>query len=253
MSTCDGCERLYMQNIKQFYGDNEESLNFLRDHGVLPKHVVCPRCGRNCTFRKDKNTWRCSGSFKFTKSKKRRRCGFSSTENASTFLSKSHLPPWKVILFVNEFLRRGLSLNFLAKNLNISKSTVSEWRQFCCEVTEAWCKNQDPIGGDDVIIEISEIAIFHENKRRGREQIKRWAFAGIERVSKRMFIVPSTVSAEEDRSEETLWPLLRKHVRPGSIIYSSPSRGYQGISFLMVLVADARKLQCPYRNDPANF
>ena len=50
-----------------------------------------------------------------------------------------------------------------------------------------------------------------------------WAFGGIERSSKKCFIVPLV---DKDRSAGTLIPIIKQYVRSGSVIYSDSWRAY---------------------------
>ena len=58
MPHCAGCERNYFKVIAEFFEDSGKSLQFLRDHGVLPTVVQCPTCHRDCTYREEQRIWR---------------------------------------------------------------------------------------------------------------------------------------------------------------------------------------------------
>ena len=73
---CEGCELTEFQAIKNFYEEPEASITFLRNHGVLPTSVTCPKCSKPCTLRSDRPTWQCNGKISVPKTKKRKRCGF---------------------------------------------------------------------------------------------------------------------------------------------------------------------------------
>ena len=60
MSLCSGCSEDYFSCIGQFYKKDQECLEFLRNHGVLPSEVKCVKCGRACVYREDDHEWRCS-------------------------------------------------------------------------------------------------------------------------------------------------------------------------------------------------
>ena len=78
---CDSCEFDYFLFIKEFHGENEKSVAFLRKHGVLPDSVKCPLCDSQCHFRVDQRMWCCGHTYKLRKSKKRRKCSFSVSDN----------------------------------------------------------------------------------------------------------------------------------------------------------------------------
>lgn len=55
-SNCDGCAVTEYEAISRFFKKNDESVQFFRDHGVLPKKVKCPKCGKDCVLR---SPWWC--------------------------------------------------------------------------------------------------------------------------------------------------------------------------------------------------
>ena len=85
MAACDKCSFDYIQVIAEFYNNDAKSLAFFRSHSVLPSEIICPHS--------------------FSKSKKRRFCGFSVSDYKGSFLDHTYIEPWKVLLFINHFLR----------------------------------------------------------------------------------------------------------------------------------------------------
>ncbi|RUS71031.1 hypothetical protein EGW08_021202 [Elysia chlorotica] len=110
--------------------------------------------------------------------------------------------------------------------------TIVDWRSFCSEVTNEWYRKQAQIGGPDVVVEIDETLITRRKYNRGRLSTQIWPFGGIERVSKRKFLVPLTCDVAENRTKETLLPLITKYILPGTIIYSDAFRSYHDIKNL---------------------
>lgn len=51
-----------------------------------------------------------------------------------------------------------------------------------------------------------------------------WVFGGIERITGKSFLVEVA-----QRDAATLIPIIKDHIRPGSIIYSDEWRAYRGI------------------------
>lgn len=58
-----------------------------------------------------------------------------------------------------------------------------------------------------------------------------WVFGGIERNSGKVFIC-----AVEDRSSQTLLPLIEKHIAPGSVIYTDCWRAYNDIKKKIIYI-----------------
>jgi transposase-like protein len=85
--------------------------------------------------------------------------------------------------------------------------------------------NQSQIGGDGIIVEIDEAKFGRRKYHRGRLITGQWLFGGIERHSKKMFVVPVV-----SRQAEILLPLIKKYIAPGSIIYSDCWKAYSEIN-----------------------
>ena len=56
-----------------------------------------------------------------------------------------------------------------------------------------------------------------------------WLFGGIERITKKRFVVALTGEIEEKRNKETLVPLILKYIKPGTTIYSDAWGAYRGL------------------------
>ena len=54
---------------------------------------------------------------------------------------------------------------------------------------ENWLKNQEPIGSNNVIVEINESLIVKRKYNRGRLLSQIWLFGGKERVSKKLILI----------------------------------------------------------------
>ena len=208
MASCDTCSYTYFSAISNFFENDDSIVRFLRDHKVLPNEVVCPKCGAQCIHLEDQNIWRCTSTYVIQNTRKS--CGFSVSDRKGTFLDRIRFPPWKMVLFVNHFLSRYWDHKGVMESLHLSSATSVDWRSFCCEVTDYWFANQEAIGGVGVEVEIDETLISRRKYGRGRMRKQIWLFGGIERVSKRRFVVPLTGSVGHKRNKETLIPLIKK-------------------------------------------
>lgn len=84
--------------------------------------------------------------------------------------------------------------------------------------------HQKQIGGDGIIVEIDEAKFGRRKYNRGRLITGQWLFGGIERGTKKIFILPVV-----SRKAEVLIPIIKKHIAPGSIIYSDCWKAYEQI------------------------
>ena len=244
---CSGCDLSSWLVTAKFHGEvtgnDVDAIEFFRSHGVLPRQVNCPRCKRPCHFLTAKKIWYCPQSFKYSKSNKRKTCSFSVSDYKGTFLSNVHVAPWKILLFINHWLEKKWDHDAIIKNLQFSTTTSVNWRVYCSKVTEFWLENQEPIGGQGIVVEIDkflfrknsnqlnkEIAKKKRNKK-GTKQIKErtepdhegseaWVFGGIERESKKFFMVPFVVTEAEENLNDLLTPIIQRYIRPGSVLVS---------------------------------
>ena len=80
------------------------------------------------------------------------------------------------------------------------------------------------IGGPGVEVEIDESKFGRQKYNRGRMVEGHWVFGGTERITGNSFLVEV-----EKRDAKTLIPIIKKYIRPNSIIYSDEWRAYSGI------------------------
>jgi len=106
----------------------------------------------------------------------------------------------------------------------LSNKTVIDFYNFCREVCVVILEEQsEPIGGPGCIVEIDESKFGKRKFNLGKRVDGVWVFGGIERDSDppRCFFV--TVN---DRSADTLIPIIKRWILPGTTIYSDCWRSY---------------------------
>jgi len=82
---------------------------------------------------------------------------------------------------------------------------------------------QQSIGGENKIVELDEAKIEKRKYNTGRI-LGQWVFGGIERSTQKVFVLPVPC-----RNTETLLPIIRKYVAPGSIIHTDQWRAYDAL------------------------
>jgi transposase-like protein len=121
----------------------------------------------------------------------------------------------------------GVEINQIAFDLDINRVTVSE---YCKLFREAICfsveRRNTLIGGlyDDgsfKTVEVDESLFFRRKYNRGRLQNEQWYIGGIERGSKKVFIVPV-----QNRNAETITRVITENVLPGTKIITDKWRAY---------------------------
>ena len=196
---------------------------------VLPRGVQCPNCKLPCKLREDRHQWYCGRYRALPKSKRRKQCNFTVSDYKGTFLEGTHLPAWELVCFCNHWLQKVWDHSTIFECLKWSEHTSVDWRSFCSEVTIDWLRKQEPIGNDGVVVEIDETFFVKRKYERGRPLSSVWLFGGIERVSKKKFIVP-LIEEKQDRSAATLIPLIKKYIRPGTVIVSDGWKAYSSLA-----------------------
>ncbi|XP_068205419.1 male abnormal protein mab-31-like [Palaemon carinicauda] len=228
--TCNGTvvEENPWTFIHEFWLNTPNALEYLRAHGVLPISVICKYCHLPCSLRQEANMFYC-GRYVRVQKKKRKQCPYSVSLFKGTFLENARVPAWKIVLFANHFIQKSWDHSTVIRTLHFSTRTSVDWRSFCSEVTLNWLYTQEPIGGPDIIVEIDETFFVKRKYHRGRQLSQVWLFGGIERLSKKKFIIPLHKEGQ-DRSAETLIPLIRQYIKAGSVIMSDGWAAYKTLS-----------------------
>ena len=118
----------------------------------------------------------------------------------------------------------NLSLENLGLEVNILLRTGITLK-FAREVCRAIIKpEKEQIGGVGKEIVIDESKFGKRKYHRGKRVDGVWVFGGIERESKKCFF-----EIVEDRSANTLIPIIKRYVKPGSIILSDCWKAYSSL------------------------
>ena len=229
---CTGCTCIEYDIITASYKNNENSLKLLVDHGVLPDTCKCTICGSNCYLRKDRNIFVCNGTYLRPKTKKRVKCSYSVSRYNGTFLAKTQLEPWQIVCYINAWIRKTWCHSIALDNLKMTAPCSGDWRSFCSEVTLHFIDKQEAIGGPGIVVEIDETFIVKRKYDRGRVLSQTWIFGGIERESKKAFIIPLYDNENKrimPRTADILIPLIKKYIKPNSTIISDGWAAYRTI------------------------
>uniref|UniRef100_A0A0L8I7B7 ISXO2-like transposase domain-containing protein n=1 Tax=Octopus bimaculoides TaxID=37653 RepID=A0A0L8I7B7_OCTBM len=99
------------------------------------------------------------------------------------------------------------------------------------EVFRGWRERLSEVG---IAVEIDETVLVRRKYNRGRLVKTIWLFGGIERESKKKFLIPlsSECGEGERRNAATLIPIIRRPIRQGSIIYSDCWGAYSSLQNL---------------------
>ena len=180
---------------------------------------ICEKCLKgkvylrnDKSYSKDQVVWRCSNDS----------CNKKTSIREGSWFSGTHLLLEQAIKLTYYWVYKTPS-EFVLRELRIgSEHTIADWYNFAREVCIAIIKTEnEQIGGVGKEIEIDESKFGKRKYHRGKRVDGLWVFGGIERESKKCFF-----EIVEDRSANTLIPIIKRYVKPGSIILSDCWKAY---------------------------
>ena len=131
-----------------------------------------------------------------------------------------------MVLFLYVYARELTTVKFCYEEFRIMKNTTVFW---CNKIREMMAnfvlKEADvSIGGKGKIVEVDVSCFTRSKSRKGRKSPQQWVFGGIERGSKKVFLVKV-----EKRDRDTLMALIKKHIKIGTRIISDELPAYNQI------------------------
>ena len=228
----------FKQVITDITSNKEETINFLRQHGVLKSHISCPGpslngsrsfpCGHPMVCKKTNDTkdgqiWRCRRSHTVVKNNLKYNIkDVKLTIRHESWLVDSKLK-MELIVELMYLWSQSFTVDEIIHELKLSKKTVIEWTTFfreCCTTT--MIDNSEKIGGNGIEVEVDESKFGKRKYYRGHRVEGQWVFGGREKYNKKkVFMIPV-----HDRKQKTLLPIIKKWIHPGSIIHSDCWKSY---------------------------
>ena len=214
----------------------------MQRHSILKTSLDCPGplangkhlhgCGRPMQLKKtndskDGYVWRCHKTHKIIKDNNT----YTVKDVKLTIRQNSCLVDTKLELeIVVELIylwSQGFSPSEIKHELKVSNKTVTEWTNFFREsCIYSVMENSGPIGGNGIEVEIDESKFGKRKYHRGHRVEGQWVFGGREKYNKKqIFMIPV-----HNRKESTLIPIIKKWIKPGSIIHSDCWKAYSKLS-----------------------
>lgn len=131
----------------------------------------------------------------------------------------------KCLLFIYAWANGYSTTKFCKKELNISKKTITDWKNMLREICAMDILEKSMIiGGEGLNVEIDESCFSKRKYQKGRLYPNQWVFGGVCRENREVFLY-----AVPDRTAETLTECIKNSIRPGTTIYSDLWRSYNGL------------------------
>ncbi|GAB1604318.1 hypothetical protein Ahia01_000713200 [Argonauta hians] len=225
MSVTDICEEkiTFVKLLSDLHGeDTLTAMKWLAARQLLHNSLECPHCNNLCRLIRytkglDGWRWRCT-AHKFCKS----------IRTDSLFANrKISLKNMIIMMFmwVSDYPQSQI-----AKETCLSPKTLVDFCNFQREICKKYLEDHpQTLGGIDdngesIIVEIDESKFFHRKYHRGTWHVGHWVFGAIERHSGRCCVIEVP-----DRRRETLMPIIRRWILPGSRIISDGWAAYAQI------------------------
>ncbi|CEF67761.1 Transposase, ISXO2-like domain-containing protein [Strongyloides ratti] len=204
-----------MASLSNIFFNEEAALRYLQDERIIKREMECPECGGATTFQRAKLLFKCT----------KKSCRKSVSAKNGTFFGGQRLPFGKILHMAYLWLCRT-PVTSIKDQCGHSSATVCSFMGYFRQLVADALDTEDcVIGGEGIVVEIDETKMGKRKYHRGHPVDGVWVVGGVEKTEeRRVFAVPV-----EKRDSETLLDVIKKHVKPGSIIHTDLWRGYEGI------------------------
>lgn len=191
-------------------------IQLLQKCKILPSEKQCNNGHEmTLTVTDSRERWRCA----------KNTCRIDIQLRTNTWLEHSRLGYDKVLVFIYCWSHKLTTLEFCERELGMNHNTVIDWNNYLREVCAAkLLANPIVIGGPGLTVEIDESVFAKRKYNVGRVPKQQWVFGGVCRETKECFLY-----AVENRSADTLMPIIIENIAPGTLIISDQWKSYNGI------------------------
>ena len=210
--------------LSRLLADHERCIEWCKEHNLLSSSMKCPKpeCGNALKWQRrtasgDGFVWRCS----------RKNCNGQASIRQKSWFSGSKLSLEKILALTYAWAHKLTTTQAVHETAldeeTTSTETVIDWYNYCREVCADRIMKQHarPIGGPGTTVEIDESKFGKMKYHKGRYIEGQWVFGGICRETKACFLVPV-----ERRDKETLLPIIRAQILPGTRVMSDMWKAY---------------------------
>jgi len=154
------------------------------------------------------------------------KCHTTSSIRTGTFFSQSRLSLPQIICLTFCWAA-NIPATTAVVMADVCKNSVSQWYQYFRELcsTALMESDDDTLGGDGVVVQVGESVVTKRKYHVDRVVPQQWVFGIYDTVKK-----IGHIQLVDDRSADTLIPIIRKYVKPGSIIFSDQCAAYSRLA-----------------------
>lgn len=207
--------------ILHFWKNEEESLLYLVKLGIIKNEMTCDSCLSRMSLVKFKRKqslyrWVC-----------KKPCSFTASITKNSFLSDFNIPFDKFLMILYKYIQ-GHEIQEISEAIITNRKTISNLLDHVRErILVKVIESAEKLGGVDEhgnkkIVEIDESVFFKRKYNRGRILNQQWFIAGIERGSRKCFIIPVP-----NRNAQTIVNVLKSFVHDNTIIMTDGWRAYK--------------------------
>lgn len=201
--------------LLRIFLSEDECIAFLMRKGILPSRRTCHGCSAEMKFYSEKKQFQCP----------RKGCRKSISVRDGTFFSKQKLS-FSEIMFLGYLWLCQASIKTISILTGHSSTTICSFQKYFRQLVADSLDLEDVIvGGPGVVVELDESKLGKRKYNRGHRVDGVWVLGGVERTDERKLFLAKV----PDRSRETLFAVIQRHVSPGSIIHTDMWRGYVGL------------------------
>ena len=207
---------LYISDVVE--RPDEGITEYFREKGLIQEDMSCSYCNvymewtpASRTKTADRFIWKCPT------------CKCTTSVRNKSILHKKNLSFRDFFLLMASWSNKQNSGVNISELAGISEHSTSVWRCIINDViAEYLMLNPVMLGGWGIIVEIDESMFGKRKYNRGRRRDGVWVFGMVERGTNRCFLIPV-----ENRTKDTLVEIVKRWVRPGSIIMSDGWSSYK--------------------------
>jgi hypothetical protein len=215
-----------LETLFTHLGDEQLALQWCARRRLVRNTMTCGQCQQLCTLNRfvdgiDGVRWSCRG------------CGMRKSVRDGSFFSRSQFSLKKILVMTYCWACDMPQTQMAREADEINRGIVIDWCDYMRNECQTWLDaNAAEIGGidangDSIVVEIDETKYFHRKYHRGQWREGHWVFGGIERETKRCFLVEVP-----NRRADTLNACIVEHILPGTHIISDGWAAYRHIDQL---------------------